>query len=80
MSRINANAVVVLPDPDSPTSPNRSPGLNVNVTPSTALTGPLGVPYCTRKSSTCRTPLTSTASVCAPRGERMDAAAADLLS
>ena len=78
ISRMSANAVVVLPDPDSPTSPNRSPGLRVKVTPSTAFIGPRGVPYCTRKSSTWRTPPASTAPASPSSGDGVEVSASAL--
>jgi len=37
------SALTVLPDPDSPTSPKRSCGARLKLTPSTAFTGPRGV-------------------------------------
>ena len=43
ISRSSASAIVVLPEPDSPTSPKRSPGARLKETPSTAFTGPRGV-------------------------------------
>ncbi|CAA9588141.1 MAG: hypothetical protein AVDCRST_MAG88-4336 [uncultured Thermomicrobiales bacterium] len=41
--RISDSAIVDLPEPDSPTSPSRSPARRVKSTPSTARTAPRGV-------------------------------------
>ena len=70
MRRINASAVVVLPDPDSPTNPNRCPSYRSNDTRSTARRSPRSVVYSTVKSlmdrtGSCRPPtvmLTASAS------------------
>ena len=43
VSRISAIAIVVLPEPDSPMSPSRSPGRSANETSLTAFAGPSGV-------------------------------------
>ena len=43
VSRISAIAIVVLPEPDSPMSPSRSPGRSANETLLTAFAGPSGV-------------------------------------
>ena len=43
VSRISAIAMVVLPEPDSPIRPSRSPAFSAKETPSTALAGPIGV-------------------------------------
>src|SRR5690606_31974676 len=47
--RNSASAAVDLPQPDSPASPNTSPGAISNDTLSTARTAPLGVRYSTLK-------------------------------
>src|ERR1700737_4948857 len=47
-------ALTLLPQPDSPTSPNASPSLRVNETPLTALTTPSGVKNWVRRSFTAR--------------------------
>src|SRR5262245_1614533 len=58
--------VVVLPQPDSPTSPSVSPGPIVKLMPSTALTMPRGLPKsepptgkCFRRSRTARSGLST---------------------
>ena len=43
ISLMRAMAMVDLPEPDSPTSPNRSPGRSSKSMPSTARTGPRSV-------------------------------------
>src|SRR5580692_4065687 len=47
-------AVMVLPDPDSPTIPSRPPACSSKLIPSTARTSPRFVAKCTRRSSTSR--------------------------
>ena len=47
-------AVMVLPQPDSPTTPRVSPASTWKVTPSTARTTPRDVKNCVCRSSTCR--------------------------
>src|SRR6266851_4893565 len=49
------NAKVDLPEPDSPASPKRSPGIRAKLTSSTACTQPCGWSKPTRKPSTRRT-------------------------
>ena len=49
-----ARSVMLLPQPDSPTSPNASPGPTVNDTPSTAWTVPRVSGISTRRSRTSR--------------------------
>src|SRR5258708_33487182 len=55
-------AVMVFPDPDSPTMPTTSPRSTLKLTPSTAVTVPPDVWNCTRRAWT----LTSGASSLAP--------------
>ena len=43
VSRISAMAIVVLPEPDSPISPSRSPGRSEKETSLTAFAGPPAV-------------------------------------
>src|SRR5690606_2537502 len=50
-----ASQMLLLPLPDSPTSPTTSPGPMSNETPRTASTEPDGPAYVTRRSATCRT-------------------------
>src|SRR5690606_906733 len=53
-SRMMDAAVMLLPQPDSPTTPTVSPGYSWKLTPSTALTTPRSVKKCVRRFRTSR--------------------------
>src|SRR6266542_283487 len=67
ISRMSASAIVDLPEPDSPTRQSRSSASSPKLTTSTAFTGPRGVWYQTRRSSTRKTSAATGANSSPPR-------------